>query len=264
MAKAVAAVSARQACAAYGTAMAASGTSMAVSWAAGGALRQTAVEALGPESRWLAGRDALVIGIGNPLRSDDGVGWWLARRAERWLPPSQLRAVQQLTPELSADVAAAARVLFIDAWLVPGISGLVPTSAHPGHPDWAGRSAGGAEAERVTESATGRGDAIAETRWLPMLRNLVPAGLESGSLARAGAQEPLGAFSHQLSPGQLLGLADLLLGGRPQAWVLLVPAFCLDHGEGFSQRLRRRLPGAQRLLRQWIQASHAIAAADRA
>jgi len=236
----------------------------AVSWAASGALRQTAVEALGPESRWLAGRDALVIGIGNPLRSDDGVGWWLARRAERWLPPSQLRAVQQLTPELSADVAAAARVLFIDAWLVPGISGLVPTSEHPGHPDWAGRSAGGAEADRVTESSAGRDDAIAEMGWLPMLRNLVPAGLESGSLARAGAQEPLGAFSHQLSPGQLLGLSDLLLGGRPQAWVLLVPAFCLDHGEGFSQRLRRGLPGAQRLLRQWIQSSHAIATADRA
>jgi hydrogenase maturation protease len=226
---------------------------MAASWPAGKARRQAAIEALGPEPRWLAGRDDLVIGIGNPLRGDDGVGWWLAQRAERWLPPSQLRAVRQLTPELASDIAAAARVLFIDAWLVPGGSGLAPTRALPGPPDGAGRSAGGAEADRPTESSASRGDAIAETQWLPVLRNLAPAGLESGSLARAGAQESLGAFSHQLSPGQLLGLSDLLFGGRPQAWVLLVPAFCLDHGEGFSQRLRRRLPGAQRLLRRWIQ-----------
>ncbi len=56
----------------------------------------------------------LVIGIGNPLRGDDGVGWWLAERARRRGPWVLL--VQQLTPELAPELAAARRVLFVDAW----------------------------------------------------------------------------------------------------------------------------------------------------
>ena len=62
----------------------------------------------------------LVIGIGNPLRSDDGVGWWLARMARRLRPMPRVLLVQQLTPELVEDLALAQRVLFIDAWLPQG------------------------------------------------------------------------------------------------------------------------------------------------
>ena len=57
----------------------------------------------------------LVIGLGNPLRGDDGVGWWLARRAR---PAATVKLVPQLTPELALEVAAARRVLFVDAWCV--------------------------------------------------------------------------------------------------------------------------------------------------
>lgn len=60
----------------------------------------------------------LVIGIGNPLRGDDGVGWWLAQRAER--AGSLVRLVPQLTPELALEVAAARRVLFVDACCAAG------------------------------------------------------------------------------------------------------------------------------------------------
>lgn len=56
--------------------------------------------------------DDLVIGIGNPLRGDDGIGWRLARAARG-------RCVHQLTPELAPDLRALRRVLFIDAWLAP-------------------------------------------------------------------------------------------------------------------------------------------------
>ncbi len=64
---------------------------------------------------------ALVIGIGNPLRGDDGVGWRLLEELETAGPPEGcvLRRVQQLTPELAAEVAAVRRVLFVDAWLAP-------------------------------------------------------------------------------------------------------------------------------------------------
>jgi hydrogenase maturation protease len=54
----------------------------------------------------------LVIGIGNPLRGDDGVGGLLAEQVGG-------RSVQQLTPELAAELAELEAVLFIDAWLAP-------------------------------------------------------------------------------------------------------------------------------------------------
>jgi hydrogenase maturation protease len=57
-------------------------------------------------------RNRLVIGIGNPLRGDDGVGALLAE-------PVGGRNVQQLTPELAAELAELEAVVFIDAWLAP-------------------------------------------------------------------------------------------------------------------------------------------------
>ncbi|MEB3362613.1 MAG: hypothetical protein VKI42_10885 [Synechococcaceae cyanobacterium] len=206
-----------------------------------------------------AGGDDLVIGIGNPLRGDDGVGRWLARRGELWLPQAQWRAVQQLTPELAADVAAAARVLFIDAWLVPDGGGLASTAEHNGREAGAGRSTRGAEIVRSAKQSGVRADGMAQAPWIPVVRSLEPA-----TQAGIGACETLGAFSHQLSPGQLLGITQLLLGRKPEAWQLLVPAFGLGHGEGFSPQLTRLLPGAERLLRQWFQRNGNFTTADRA
>jgi hydrogenase maturation protease len=57
------------------------------------------------------GGGALVIGIGNPLRGDDGVGWHLV--AGLGLQR------HQLTPELAETVATAERLLVVDAWLAP-------------------------------------------------------------------------------------------------------------------------------------------------
>ena len=63
----------------------------------------------------------LVIGIGNPLRGDDGVAWRLVEELEAAGPPEgcSLRTVQQLTPELAAELAGVRRALFVDAWLAP-------------------------------------------------------------------------------------------------------------------------------------------------
>lgn len=58
----------------------------------------------------------LLIGWGNPLRGDDGVGQAIAAAVERWGQP-ELVVVEavQLTPELAPLLAAARRVLFVDA-----------------------------------------------------------------------------------------------------------------------------------------------------
>jgi len=66
---------------------------------------------------------ALVVGYGNPLRTDDGVGWHVAERlfhmASRADDP-RLEGVavlrrHQLTPELALDISAATRVVLVDA-----------------------------------------------------------------------------------------------------------------------------------------------------
>jgi hydrogenase maturation protease len=247
-----------------GQASGASGTSMAAWWPGGRAARQPPADPSGAGSRSLRELDDpllgdLVIGIGNPLRRDDGAGWWLARRAEPWLPAAQLRTVHQLTPELAEDLAAAARVLFIDAWVVPDGRSLEPSGEPGGHRAWAGRTACGMEFTGLNDQPGGRNAARVKSRRAAVLQGLQPAGLPED-----GAGVSLGAFSHQLSPSQLLSISALLFGGRPKAWQLLVPTFCLEHGEGFSPRLRRLLPRAERLLRQWIHSRDAIPTAGRA
>lgn len=51
----------------------------------------------------------LIIGIGNPLRRDDGAGWRLAERLAASLQAAgqavHLRQVQQLLPELAEEIA---------------------------------------------------------------------------------------------------------------------------------------------------------------
>ena len=61
-------------------------------------------------------RGGLVIGYGNTLRGDDGVGVRVAEAVEAWeLPDVEVIACHQLMPELAEAVARAHRVVFVDA-----------------------------------------------------------------------------------------------------------------------------------------------------
>jgi hydrogenase maturation protease len=61
-------------------------------------------------------RRALAIGVGNPLRSDDGVGWHVVEvLMERAIPGIEGTTVHQLTPELAELLRNVERVAFIDA-----------------------------------------------------------------------------------------------------------------------------------------------------
>jgi hydrogenase maturation protease len=60
----------------------------------------------------------LVIGYGNGLRSDDGVGLRVAAVAASWeLPGLESISVHQLTPELAEPLASAELAIFVDARL---------------------------------------------------------------------------------------------------------------------------------------------------
>ena len=86
-----------------------------------------------------------VVGIGNPLRGDDGAGWAVVEAlAELTADPVQTICVHQLLPELLDSIHLAGQVIFVDA-SVDGKPGSVmvtsiqpatdgPASSHQLHP----------------------------------------------------------------------------------------------------------------------------------
>jgi len=60
---------------------------------------------------------ALIVGYGNPLRGDDGVGWVVAEKLRELLPDEQVtvRTCIQLTPELAADLSEVEVAILIDS-----------------------------------------------------------------------------------------------------------------------------------------------------
>ncbi|MGD0127169.1 MAG: hydrogenase maturation protease [Terriglobia bacterium] len=59
----------------------------------------------------------LIIGYGNPLRSDDGFGWHASRLIARELTGHNARVItcHQLTPELAEPLSQCGHAVFIDA-----------------------------------------------------------------------------------------------------------------------------------------------------
>lgn len=60
----------------------------------------------------------LIVGYGNVLRGDDGVGIHVARELERQFhddPEVEIIACQQLTHEMAEDISASELVIFLDA-----------------------------------------------------------------------------------------------------------------------------------------------------
>lgn len=59
---------------------------------------------------------ALVIGYGNPLCGDDGVGWRVAEEVAEALPDTvTVLTIHQLTPELAEPISQVDEVVFVDA-----------------------------------------------------------------------------------------------------------------------------------------------------
>ena len=77
----------------------------------------------------------LLIGYGNPLRCDDGVGWLLASQLAAVVDGASARiiAAHQLTPEMAEAVSRASEVLFLDAAVaeVPGAWTVRPVQPNP-------------------------------------------------------------------------------------------------------------------------------------
>jgi hydrogenase maturation protease len=78
----------------------------------------------------------LIIGYGNSLREDDGIGPRAAELVRRALAPDAAGIVQchQLTPELALEVEGASLVIFLDAALNQSPSDVVCTEVHKAEP----------------------------------------------------------------------------------------------------------------------------------
>ncbi len=69
--------------------------------------------------------EILIIGYGNTLRSDDGVGQRVAELVAEWnLPNVRSLPVHQLTPELAEPISQAELVIFVDAYPATSEQGL--------------------------------------------------------------------------------------------------------------------------------------------
>lgn len=130
----------------------------------------------------------LIIGYGNPLRSDDGAGPRAAEEIRRNLSDGSVEVVtcHQLTPELAAWVSESDMVLFVDA----------EDGGTPG-----------------------------TVRCSEVLPEIQPA-----------------PFSHQLSPGAVLGLAQQLFGSHPTAFAFSICGENFEIGEAFSPAVEKNLP----------------------
>jgi len=77
----------------------------------------------------------LVIGIGNPLRSDDGLGWAVAEQlSARTDENLRVLKVHQLTPELAEAISEVDLAIFVDAGAhgTPGALTCDPVSVSEG------------------------------------------------------------------------------------------------------------------------------------
>jgi hydrogenase maturation protease len=130
----------------------------------------------------------LLIGYGNPLRGDDGVGYVLAERLAERFNRDDLRValLHQLTPEVVADIAGATHVIFIDA-----------------------------------REGSNSGTVICE----------VVQPQHSGAI-----------FTHQATPGALLGLAQDWYGAAPEGLLISVVGAAFDYDDKLSPGLQARLP----------------------
>jgi hydrogenase maturation protease len=150
----------------------------------------------------------LVIGYGNALRTDDGVGWHAARllAGDPRLADVVVVAEHQLTPELAFDMSLASLVVLLDA-----------TTETP---------AGTVTVRSIAEPGAAAG---------------VGAGTGAGTRGEA-ASVPPGASSHHVDPELLLVLARQLYGRAPEAVVVSVGVSEMGLGEGLTPAVEAALP----------------------
>jgi len=110
----------------------------------------------------------LVLGYGNTLFGDDGLGQLIAQHVADWAVPGVLAlARHELTPELAADVAAADEVIFVDAALHTDGVVFVPLAPAPAEREGLEHALTPAALLALAQTAFGHGPARAWQLLVP-------------------------------------------------------------------------------------------------
>lgn len=142
----------------------------------------------------------LIIGYGNPLRGDDGIGWQVVDQLAKLAGDStKVLTVHQLTPELAEPISEANLVIFIDA-------------CYEGQP----------------------GSWTCETVYPD--------------------PKPLDAYTHYLTPMNLLSYAQAMHGASPKALLISVAASSFDCGQELSPRVEAIVPEIVACVQEWLNA----------
>lgn len=150
----------------------------------------------------------LVVGFGNALRADDGVGWHAAAALadDPRLVGVAVLALHQLMPELALDMSRASLVIIVDAST--------------------DQDAGAIVVRRLTaEPRAGGGEAQGGPGGGPRTGRVV------------------GATSHHVGPGELLAVAHELFGAAPETFTVSVGVADMEAGESLSPAVAAALPG---------------------
>jgi len=149
--------------------------------------------------------ELLVIGYGNSLRRDDGVGPRVAEAIEELqLPGVRTLVCQLLTPEYADPIARARRVIFVDAIVNASDKWQVTSD---------GKTWQATNGEKSCQSTPDTG----HVQW----RKLEPG--ETSQL-----------MAHAADPRTMLALARDVFGHAPEAWWLTIPAIHLGFGTDYS------------------------------
>jgi hydrogenase maturation protease len=151
--------------------------------------------------------DILIIGYGNELRSDDGLGLRVAEEiAAADYPGVRVQSACQLMPELAAELAKARMVVFVDALAVPGrvTVELTPVRAEE-IADWSTHTADPRTLLALTRAVYGR---TPEAWWLMVPGRIFDFGEGLSSAAEEGV---LQAVAH------LKKLIQMKMRCRPSA-----------------------------------------------
>ncbi|HEY4753575.1 MAG TPA: hydrogenase maturation protease [Candidatus Limnocylindrales bacterium] len=165
----------------------------------------------------------LVVGYGNPLRSDDGVGPAVADRlaADPRLRGAEVRTQHQLTPELALDASTASLLVLIDA----------ADDVPPG--DVAIR-------DLAPRSRGGTADALA---------------------GRSGEGGP--PLTHNVDPASVVTLAEELWGSAPRTVLVGIGPASLELGDRLTPVASAAVPVAVEAVVAAVAAWRAVAVGER-
>jgi hydrogenase maturation protease len=154
----------------------------------------------------LSNETILVIGYGNELRGDDGLGPFVAEAiAAANYPNVQVRTVFQLVPELAAELAEARVVIFVDALADPSRIAVELASVEAEEiTDWSTHIADPRALLALTQAVYGR---TPEAWWLMVPGRNFDFGAELTSAARENGRQAVARLNTLIQAKTRYGLS---------------------------------------------------------